>query len=666
MYSATDPDGEEITWSVTGGDAAHFVIDDQGALAFLASPNFESPVDADRNNAYVIQIVVSDDGNESSLDVVVEVTDANDAPRFPSAAIVVEIPENSCPGAHTLYRGIGDGVGFETDEDGDPLTYALFGPDARFFVIHPPTGYVTLGPNKLLDFEASRKPFMLRVSVSDRRDNLGNTESEFNPDDYLDLTVMIKDVDEPPVFTEARLVLDVCGNPVGHEPGQLRRAVTSGARGGSRVEEALSVIDPEGESVHFRIVSQSDQGAFIIDSTSGQIMVAPNFSPRDARRVYRLRVAATDGELESQIEVRIAVRKAPKSTPAPDVEDSSTPNPESADDAELSTPVQSTDVAEDSSPPDIEESSTSNEESVDDAEVATPVQSTEVAEDSSSPDESDMNLLTTPEIIPWLPVNLRRVEPVFVPVLGAAQVSKFAAKEVSDETGRAHLTAPAATLAVPYQVRLMEDEIACSELLERTKLLECVCVSVEFFDVEGAPLAQESLNRPALLEIVLRTQDEAGDAEIGRECAGISRDSVELMMRQDDEQEWAYTHGDLREPVDGSSILMVQVRSPGQYMALVTESGTEREAPATAAPMRFVKTVAAQQAQNTVAKSVIERTVSFVYDPIVAQPQSQPAPTVSAEPPAWHMARLLIALLLDVTVALSAGIILQRVTFRRH
>ena len=106
------------------------------------------------------------------------------------------------------------------------------------------------------------------------------------------------------------------------------------------------------------------------------------------------------------------------------------------------------------------------------------------------------------------------------------------------------------------------------------------------------------------------------------------------------------------------------MRWPGQYIALVTETGTEREAPGGAAPMNFVRTAAAQQAQNTAGESTPTHTVPFVYNPVAAHPHSQPLSIVSAEPQAWHMARLLIGLLLDVTVALSVGFFLQRITFR--
>ena len=637
VYSAIDPEeggDSPIDLEVVGTDAAHFVIDKQGGLAFAVPPNFEDPLDADADNMYLIRVVVNDGANESGLSVIIEVTDENDAPRFPSATIVAEIPENSCPGTHPVYRGIGAGVALETDEDGDPLTYALSGPDGRTFVIHPPTGYVTLSPGTLLDFEASRKPFLLLVSVSDGRDDLGNVESEFKADDYLDLTVRVRGVDELPVFAETQLILDACGNPVGHEPGQLRRAVTAGARGGSPVGAALSAIDPEGAPVHFRIVSQSENGAFIVDSVTGQIMVAPGFSPRDARRVYTLRVAATDGGLESHVEVRIAVVRASRPTLEPDIDASPTPKPERAH--------------------------TTNDEE------AFGQQGTE--DRSHSPQVDGLAGNTEDEAVGSALISARlvRIEPVFVSVPRAVQTPLFGGSEVEDQTGRVRLTAPAATLAVPYQVRLTQDEAVCVGLRETAPPLACVCVSVEFFDVAGEPLAQKSLNRPALLEIVVRTQDEAANSESRDGRMEIGHDSIEMMMRYDHEQDWEYIHANLREPADGSSILMARIRSPGQYMALVTESKADKENSGSAPPVDFVKVASVHPLQGAVNESSLKRTVSFEYDPVAARPPSEPAPSVSTESEVWHIARLLIALLLDVTVALSAGLYLQRIAFRGH
>lgn len=74
--AATDPDGNALTFSIAGGaDAARFAITAAGALTFVASPDFETPADADRNNVYLVRVAVSDGSLSTTLDLAVTVTD---------------------------------------------------------------------------------------------------------------------------------------------------------------------------------------------------------------------------------------------------------------------------------------------------------------------------------------------------------------------------------------------------------------------------------------------------------------------------------------------------------------------------------------------------------------------------------------------------------------
>jgi glucose/arabinose dehydrogenase len=60
--TASDPDGDLLTISVTGGaDEALVRIDSAGALSFVTPPDFEAPGDANRNNIYEVTLTVSDD-----------------------------------------------------------------------------------------------------------------------------------------------------------------------------------------------------------------------------------------------------------------------------------------------------------------------------------------------------------------------------------------------------------------------------------------------------------------------------------------------------------------------------------------------------------------------------------------------------------------------------
>ena len=73
-YTAADPEGLTVTWSVSGPDSGKFSIA-AGELSFSASPDFESPGDADEDNVYEVTVVASDPArNSDELDVRVTVT----------------------------------------------------------------------------------------------------------------------------------------------------------------------------------------------------------------------------------------------------------------------------------------------------------------------------------------------------------------------------------------------------------------------------------------------------------------------------------------------------------------------------------------------------------------------------------------------------------------
>jgi glucose/arabinose dehydrogenase len=75
--AATDPDGNALTFSITGGaDAARFTISAAGQLRFAAAPDFELPADADGDNVYQVEIGVSD--GQASRALAIQVTVTND------------------------------------------------------------------------------------------------------------------------------------------------------------------------------------------------------------------------------------------------------------------------------------------------------------------------------------------------------------------------------------------------------------------------------------------------------------------------------------------------------------------------------------------------------------------------------------------------------------
>ena len=77
-YTATDPEGETIAWSLSGADDGVFSMT-AGELAFLVPPNYENPADADGDNVYRVSVKATDSsGASASFEVTVRVTDVAD------------------------------------------------------------------------------------------------------------------------------------------------------------------------------------------------------------------------------------------------------------------------------------------------------------------------------------------------------------------------------------------------------------------------------------------------------------------------------------------------------------------------------------------------------------------------------------------------------------
>ncbi|UJL32416.1 cadherin domain-containing protein [Cylindrospermopsis raciborskii Cr2010] len=76
-----DPENDPITLSLAGVDASLFSISPTGELTFNTAPDFEEPLNADKNNLYKLQVVARDEQNNKSIqDISILVTNVNEAP----------------------------------------------------------------------------------------------------------------------------------------------------------------------------------------------------------------------------------------------------------------------------------------------------------------------------------------------------------------------------------------------------------------------------------------------------------------------------------------------------------------------------------------------------------------------------------------------------------
>ena len=220
--TASDPDGDQLEYVLSGSDSVKFSIDTEGYLSFLESPDFEAPTDADSDNEYDLVVAASD--NSISAEVAVTVTVSNDPSDDPVSNSPPVFDENPITFEVTEAGSSSVGVLTATDADGDSLVFTLSGTDSEHFnVVGEALSF--LEPP---DFEAPRDDdqnnvYRLDASVSDGLDTAVATvevtvlndpsddETGETPGDGSSLVVWINEFHYDNVGTDENEFIEVMG-----------------------------------------------------------------------------------------------------------------------------------------------------------------------------------------------------------------------------------------------------------------------------------------------------------------------------------------------------------------------------------------------------------------------------------------------------------------------
>ena len=187
MPEATDPDGDSLTYSLSGEDAARFTLDSGAGELHTGndSPNFTT-----RGN-FLLTVVVSDgksglDGVDTSpvdfLNVTIRVVDnANSEFTTPSGTVPEDAEDTDAIGMVHI-----------TDLDGDTdFTYELTADSDHPFEIA--NKQISLTTDGTLDFEG-RNSYELTLRVHDGKDEDG--EPDLSWDDEIQVTINVTNADE--------------------------------------------------------------------------------------------------------------------------------------------------------------------------------------------------------------------------------------------------------------------------------------------------------------------------------------------------------------------------------------------------------------------------------------------------------------------------------------
>jgi len=143
--TATDIEGDDITFSVTGTELA---ITSGGVLTFASAPDYETKA------TYTATVTASDGVNASAQVITISVTNLND-----------NSPQISSSSTASINEGAVSVITIQaSDADGDTLTYSLSGTDANSFTINSRTGVLVL--NSAADYE-TKTSYSIIVTASD-------------------------------------------------------------------------------------------------------------------------------------------------------------------------------------------------------------------------------------------------------------------------------------------------------------------------------------------------------------------------------------------------------------------------------------------------------------------------------------------------------------------
>lgn len=246
VFTATDPDGDPLTYSVTQGANGSASIA-AGSLTYIPKPGF---VGLDSVTA-----TVSDGrGGSVSQTLTIQVRD-NVAPKFTSPA-KAEIAEN-IGAAQVVYRAAAS--------DASPVTYSLRSwDDAAAFTIDPATGAVTLKDNP--DYERKSSYSFTVVAT----DSAGSSSEQ-------GVTLKVTDVFEDvtaPVFTS----------------GLVATSVREDSGAGQQIYRATAT---DTSAITYSLKTAGDASSFSINAATGVVTLLPN--PDYANKSsYSFTVVATD------------------------------------------------------------------------------------------------------------------------------------------------------------------------------------------------------------------------------------------------------------------------------------------------------------------------------------------------------------------------------------
>ena len=262
-----DPTTEVVSLLLNGDDADAFkLVDLDGTgtgvvygLAFDEAPNFESPTDANKDNAYKVKVVARDDaGNRGETDVTVTVTNSEEKGKIKLSSIqpavgtelmaTVTDPDGGVTNVKWQWQSAPTRAG--SWDDIDDATSATYTPTAGDPADKDDTGDIGNYLRVAVTYNDAQMP--------DDKSSTNVIEGQRTEEAISKNAVReLPETNAAPVFTES----------------SVTREVPENTPAGDSVGDPVKATDADEDLLSYTLSGGADKGAFEVDLETGQIEV---------------------------------------------------------------------------------------------------------------------------------------------------------------------------------------------------------------------------------------------------------------------------------------------------------------------------------------------------------------------------------------------------------
>ena len=247
-FSATDPEGNALTYSLSGAGSELMTVSETGEVTLTGNLDFET------NSTLVMTLEVSDGTNTTTEEITINVINDDEPATIAATLSAASFAENSAVGAAIASVNA-------TDPEGSAVTYTLSGTGSDNFSIDA-SGNITLA--SALDYETATS-YELTVVADDG--TYASTEV---------ITVSVADVNEAPSLSAT-----VAFNAFQENTATGTTIATS------------SVTDPEAGSITYSLSGTGSENFSV--SSDGTVTLASALDYETAT-VYEITLTASDGD----------------------------------------------------------------------------------------------------------------------------------------------------------------------------------------------------------------------------------------------------------------------------------------------------------------------------------------------------------------------------------